>query len=245
MYFWCFSRGVFAIAMCAFLSACGGASTIGSSGESIDGPQTASVGADDIGGVAEQEANIDNADAAVNPEPENPNSESSVDMPEIDTDSVEIIEEEEISPVYANLCFEQETLKQEMLDEINAARSQARFCGEDFYDEVPALTWNDTLEHMAYNHSTDMAENDFFSHDGTGTDIVSRADDVNYVWASLGENIAAGQRSVGVVMQGWLNSPGHCRNIMSPNYTEVGAICVASDSSMYPTYWTQNFGKQF
>ncbi|WP_370301508.1 CAP domain-containing protein [Alkalimarinus coralli] len=56
-----------------------------------------------------------------------------------------------------------------------------------------------------------------------------------------GENIAAGQSSVTQVMEGWLNSPGHCRNIMSSRYQEVGTSKVDSTTADYPTYWTQVF----
>ncbi|HEY1023735.1 MAG TPA: CAP domain-containing protein, partial [Sphingobacteriaceae bacterium] len=52
---------------------------------------------------------------------------------------------------------------------------------------------------------------------------------------SYGENIAAGQRSIDQVMSSWIKSPGHCKNLMNPNFTEIGVA-----QANY--YWVQNFG---
>ena len=41
--------------------------------------------------------------------------------------------------------------------------------------------------------------------------------------AHVGENIAAGQGSAQQVVAGWLASPGHCANILSRRFAEMGA----------------------
>jgi uncharacterized protein YkwD len=51
----------------------------------------------------------------------------------------------------------------------------------------------------------------------------------------IGENIAFGPPTIAEVMQGWFNSPGHCKNLMNPEFKEIG---VAEDR----TYWVQDFG---
>jgi len=38
-----------------------------------------------------------------------------------------------------------------------------------------------------------------------------------------GENIAVGYPTVSSVLQGRLGSEGHCRNVMNPAFTEIGA----------------------
>ena len=43
-------------------------------------------------------------------------------------------------------------------------------------------------------------------------------------------------------VQGWLNSPGHCANIMSPTYTEMGTAFAVNDKSGAGIYWVQVFG---
>ncbi len=43
------------------------------------------------------------------------------------------------------------------------------------------------------------------------------------------------------VMQGWLNSPGHCSNIMKGAWLDVGAALYKYPSSVYTNYWTLEF----
>ena len=87
-----------------------------------------------------------------------------------------------------------------------------------------------------------MATNNFFSHTGSdGLSVSNRVDATGYEWSTVGENIAAGQSTVTQVVQGWLNSEGHCRNIMNANFTELGAERVDSTSADFSTYWTQVF----
>ncbi len=133
-----------------------------------------------------------------------------------------------------------------MLSLINEARSQARQCGKQDFEAVKPLTWNCTLEMAAESHSQDMAKKDYFSHTGPdGVGIQQRVSSRGYVWRAVGENIAAGQESIAAVVEGWLESPGHCRNIMKDTFTEMGmAKAKAEDSgSTYPSYWTQVLAK--
>jgi uncharacterized protein YkwD len=132
----------------------------------------------------------------------------------------------------------------EMLTQVNNARSQARTCGTVNYKATAALSWNCTLDAVADAHSRDMGDYNFFSH--TGSDGLSPGDRVTnagYVWAAVGENIAAGQPTIGAVMTAWLGSAGHCANIMSASYTEIGAASYAVSGSDYPIYWTQVFAR--
>jgi len=132
----------------------------------------------------------------------------------------------------------------EMLTQVNNARSQTRTCGTVNYKATAALSWICTLDAVADAHSRDMGDNNFFSH--TGSDGLSPGDRVTnagYVWAAVGENIAAGQPTIDAVMTAWLSSAGHCANIMSTSYTEIGAASYAVSGSDYPIYWTQVFAR--
>ena len=51
------------------------------------------------------------------------------------------------------------------------------------------------------------------------------------------ENIAMGYGSPKAAVKGWINSPGHYRNIMS-NHTYIG---VGDTSENGSNYWTQQF----
>ena len=133
-----------------------------------------------------------------------------------------------------------------MLETVNEVRAQARVCGSyGSYSAVPPLAWNCKLEAAAMGHSMDMGINNFFSHTGSeGQSVGTRATNAGYAWSSVGENIAAGVplSSVGAVVETWVNSPGHCANLMRSSFTELGASKYSNSSSDYNVYWTQVFG---
>jgi len=137
--------------------------------------------------------------------------------------------------------------EQSMLATVNAARTQARVCGSSgSFPAVSPLGWNCKLKAAALGHSMDMANNNFFSHTGSnGQSAGYRITAANYIWSTYGENIAAGipLSSVSAVVQGWIDSPGHCANLMNANFTELGAAKYSNASSTYDVYWTQVFGR--
>jgi uncharacterized protein YkwD len=98
------------------------------------------------------------------------------------------------------------------------------------------LLWNDVLEKAAYHHSADMYQNDYFSHtalDGSNGGV--RIQRAGYNWMTYGENIAMGYKNERETVEGWLSSPGHCKNIMNRSFKEMGVARVGN-------YWTQEFG---
>ena len=100
------------------------------------------------------------------------------------------------------------------------------------------LKWNCRLIMAAKNHSQDMAKINRMSHSGSdGSTIAMRAERVGYRYSYLAENVAAGQRSPEQVVDDWMKSPGHRRNILNPNITEIGV-------GFYNQYWTQVFGSK-
>ena len=86
-----------------------------------------------------------------------------------------------------------------------------------------------------------MATKNYFSHTSLdGRTVAQRITATGYAWRAIGENIAAGQTTPEQVVAGWLQSEGHCRNIMNPAYQELG-VGYAQDGS-YGTTWVQDFG---
>lgn len=131
----------------------------------------------------------------------------------------------------------------EILKQVNEARAQTRKCGRQTFEAAPALRWNGQLAQAALAHSRDMANQDFFSHQAPdGSQVSDRASRADYKWSRIGENIAAGQGSVTQAVAGWLASPGHCSNIMKPDFTEMGAAYATNPDSAATSYWTQVFG---
>lgn len=130
-----------------------------------------------------------------------------------------------------------------MLAAVNAARASSRSCGKRFYEATSPLRWNCTLAAVADAHSKDMASHNFLDHTGPdGLGFADRIHAAGYVSSALGENVAAGYPTVDAVLQSWLESPGHCSNIMNPRFHELGAAFAESAVSTYKIYWTQVFG---
>jgi uncharacterized protein YkwD len=131
------------------------------------------------------------------------------------------------------------------LQHINAARAQARQCGNEAMPGAPPLAWNAMLLDAAVDHSRDMASHDYFDHTGTdGSRVMQRATARGYAWRAIGENIAGGDGSVERVMAGWLRSPDHCKNIMNPEYADIAVACVERDGTRWGTYWTMVLGRR-
>lgn len=138
----------------------------------------------------------------------------------------------------------QDAYEAQVLRLTNKARSRARTCGGKRMRAVGPVSWSDTLATSANGHSSDMAANDYFSHDGRdGRTPFARIRAAGYEYRFAGENIAAGRRlsKPRAVVKAWLRSPGHCRVIMNPDYRELGVARVAGPGK-YRVYWTQNFG---
>ncbi|WP_229493973.1 CAP domain-containing protein [Massilia arenae] len=131
-----------------------------------------------------------------------------------------------------------------ILDEVNTARASARSCGKQAFPAAAPLSWNPALGDAALAHSRDMATGRYFSHRAKdGSQATDRALRAGYSWRRVGENIAFGQRSPREAVEGWLNSPGHCANIMNRDFTEMGAAYgVTPERQTGIIYWTQVFG---
>lgn len=93
------------------------------------------------------------------------------------------------------------------------------------------------LTNVAQVKSDDMSQNNYFSHTspthGSPFDMI-RDHGVSY--RSAGENIAQGQRTPEQVVQAWMNSEGHRKNILSADFTHIGVGYNANGH-----YWTQMF----
>ncbi|KAB0495760.1 CAP domain-containing protein [Pseudomonas vancouverensis] len=134
---------------------------------------------------------------------------------------------------------------QKVLTELNNARAQARQCGGQAFAAAAPLAWNATLAGAAEANSRSMANNNYFDHkDRDGRTPGDRAELAGYDFQQIGENIAAGQDTAHKVVEGWLASPGHCANLMNPQFRELGAAYATDPRSDAGIYWTAMFGAQ-
>ena len=84
------------------------------------------------------------------------------------------------------------------------------------------ITENARLSRAARDHAQDMVSGDYFSHTGrNGSSFSQRARAAGYACAAA-ENIAFGQQSEAEVVNEWMNSSGHRRNILLADASEYG-----------------------
>ncbi len=126
---------------------------------------------------------------------------------------------------------------------VNEARRSARSCGDEQYAAARPLRADDRLSQASREHARDMGERGYFDHTSAdGRSPWDRAEAAGYDSAG-GENIAAGYVTPADVVQGWLDSPGHCANLMSPDMVDIGVGHAVVDGSRYRSYWVQMFGR--
>jgi hypothetical protein len=123
----------------------------------------------------------------------------------------------------------------EMLLLVNNLRSE---------NGLPPLRLNQNLNKAAFDHSKDMADNNYFDHTGlNGSNFGQRTKNAGYTGFAYGENIAAGISTAAGTFDQWKNSPGHRSNILNKNVNEMGIGHASKVGSTYTHYWTQIFGK--
>ena len=125
---------------------------------------------------------------------------------------------------------------------VNDYRASARNCGSVTYAAAAPLLWDNKLEAAAITQSQYMQSIKTMTHSGAGNNtLADRVTQSGYKWSTIGENVAVGQGSIDQVMQDWINSPGHCANMMNASFK---SIALALDAGMNNTssddYWTMD-----
>lgn len=141
----------------------------------------------------------------------------------------------------------------EFVDRVHAARLEDRTTAARVEAEVlrltnaerrarglPELEADETLARIARAHAWDMARRGYFSHDTPeGLDPHERiagADRVNVssytaenLWTAEGPWREVGAALPRTVVEGWMGSPGHRRNLLSPEPTHLGVGVAVRD----------------
>ena len=120
--------------------------------------------------------------------------------------------------------------QKEVLDLVNVERSNRG---------LQPLKFNSELSNVATLKSQDMIDKNYFDHTsptyGSPFDMMKK---FGISYRAAGENIAMGQKTPQEVMNSWMNSDGHRKNILNPDFTELGVGIASNGSSLY---WTQMF----
>ncbi|HFL2522813.1 TPA: CAP domain-containing protein [Clostridioides difficile] len=121
--------------------------------------------------------------------------------------------------------------QKEVVDLVNIERAKAG---------LNPLTLDSSISNVATKKSQDMIDNNYFSHNsptyGSPFDMLKK---FGISYKTAGENIAMGQKTPKEVVNSWMNSEGHRKNIMNPNFSKIGVgVAQKSGGSIY---WTQIF----
>jgi uncharacterized protein YkwD len=144
------------------------------------------------------------------------------------------------SPYAAPAAAQAPLLARRALELVNDVRARGTRCGERSFGPAPPVRLSETLASVAFGHAADMAKHDYFEHeDLAGRSPAERVRAVGYREKLVGENIAYGPKSPEEVVRGWLDSPGHCENIMDPRFAEMGIAYAAGQASRRGLYWVQ------
>ncbi len=138
----------------------------------------------------------------------------------------------------SNIIFEQE-----LLVLINKERKKRR---------LRAVKLQADLTNAARYHAEDMGKQNYFEHSsmyrtgGKLKELCGPFDRIRQftkgnVFASS-ENIAAGQQTPSEVLESWMTSSGHRKNILNKSNKFMGLGYVEVAGSEYGGYWVQIFG---
>jgi len=146
--------------------------------------------------------------------------------------------EDELKPMVPGRALRDiESLEEQCLGEVNRVRKA---------NNLVPLEFSGELLEVARDYSRRMAEENFFSHnDPEGRTVRERVGHANIRWRMVGENLAYSNGYINPVaasMSGWMESPGHRRNILDPDWrqTAIGAWISANGT----VYFTEIFIKQ-
>ncbi len=133
------------------------------------------------------------------------------------------------------------------LQAMNDARAVDQDCGSrGIFTATHPLMLNPMLQEAAFTHASWMRSQQTLSHSSPGgplgDSMVQRAEGAGYTnWSRLSENILRGRDRGVPAINGWLDSDGHCKNLMDARVRDVG---LARDgvSGVSAAYWSSTFG---
>ncbi|MBA2126487.1 CAP domain-containing protein [Hyphomicrobium methylovorum] len=115
-------------------------------------------------------------------------------------------------------------------DVINAYRKK---------NKLKPLRLNPELTEAAKAHSRDLAKWDRISHYGSdGSNPWDRVKRAGYNARLTAENVGTGQVNFNEVMRGWEESPGHNKNLLTPDAVHMGIALVQDPKTEFKSFWT-------
>ncbi|MHC5308300.1 CAP domain-containing protein [Bartonella sp. LJL80] len=105
------------------------------------------------------------------------------------------------------------------------------------------LSPDSQLEKMAQHQANLMADKGKVSHSvGWGNGFVARLRKFG-IRGAAGENLCAGQKDIASAYKAWMNSPGHRRNMLDPEFGHFGLAKASTPQKPNYIYWAIVFGR--
>ncbi len=128
-----------------------------------------------------------------------------------------------------------DSVRQQILDLTNAERVKAG---------LSTLSLNTQLDLAAQGHAENMARQTKLEHSLDGKTFSQRIEAAGYDYMQVAENLYFGSSVPQEVVEAWMNSEGHRKNILTADLKELGVGFAISDVNKRG-YWVQNFGTAF
>ncbi|CAG9619841.1 CAP domain-containing protein [Sutcliffiella rhizosphaerae] len=153
-------------------------------------------------------------------------------------DSETLIKQRPYELVYRGPLLEAKELSQEELERVEAGNAQQILDFTNIIRErfnLSAVEWDQDVAEVAFFHSKDMRDSDYFSHTSpTRGSLTDRLMEGDVPFRLAGENIAAKYVDGIAATEGWLNSEGHRNTLLNSQFTHLGV-------GVSENYYTQNF----
>ncbi|MEM1204460.1 MAG: CAP domain-containing protein [Acidobacteriota bacterium] len=129
-----------------------------------------------------------------------------------------------------------EAVRADMLDAVNRERAEAG---------LGPLRSHPLLDRAAQDYAEDMLARGFYGHvSPEGEDVLVRVEATGYKPRRVGENLASGQPTIETVMDGWMASPDHRKNLLADSFRELGVGLARGPDGRggWGFLWVQVFG---
>ncbi|MEO8928714.1 MAG: CAP domain-containing protein [Caldimonas sp.] len=129
---------------------------------------------------------------------------------------------------------------------LSELRLHGALCPSGAMAAAAPVVWNDRLADAAQVQAREMARLGRMSHrDSQDRGLGERLRAASYPFRGAVENVAVGFASIDDVVEAWLESEGHCENLMNAAVREFGLACVDTDAKGAPEerrYWALVLG---
>jgi hypothetical protein len=124
----------------------------------------------------------------------------------------------------ANAQLQRNDSERQLFDSLNRERTA---------HGLSALQWDDTLFKAARQHALRMADLNILEHQlPNEPNLEGRLTEAGARFSVIAENIAVGPNPQ-TIHTGWMDSPGHRKNILDPRLTSVGIAAVRGTGGLF------------